>query len=258
MRPLPPLFATRRSPHVVDLWDSHLLEQGSASSWERHWSDEPPVYRITPHTVHTHSDPLLGRPHGPPGMLLRVDTPPHRAFVSLVADPIDDRPFRQSDIVYRGPWKTTPCLIHSWYHGTPIPLLEFDAEFPTEGENRMRIEEVDHDAIDIWFRRWRPDLAAGGRRRSPARGADGGISQPPPTQPTQQQQPVPKFVADALIADAVRKGATCPITLDPLETATAAATTCYHVFQANAIASWLAMTPTCPTCKASCRIVYSH
>jgi SUMO ligase MMS21 Smc5/6 complex component len=56
-------------------------------------------------------------------------------------------------------------------------------------------------------------------------------------------------VADALIAASVAAEATCPITMEPITAATAAVTSCFHVFEANAIAIWLTDHQTCPTCK---------
>jgi hypothetical protein len=57
-------------------------------------------------------------------------------------------------------------------------------------------------------------------------------------------------VADALIAAAVTKGATCPITMEAITDDTATVTPCYHVFDATALASWIAAgNTTCPTCK---------
>lgn len=66
---------------------------------------------------------------------------------------------------------------------------------------------------------------------------------------------VQKRVADLMIADAVSKGETCSITLNPLtqETATCVAP-CYHIFEKEAIQTWLATKHTCPECREPCSL----
>ena len=65
------------------------------------------------------------------------------------------------------------------------------------------------------------------------------------------RQPLPKFVADLLIRDAVARNATCPITMEPIQVATATATPCFHVFNADALAAWSASGhSTCPECRS--------
>jgi hypothetical protein len=59
--------------------------------------------------------------------------------------------------------------------------------------------------------------------------------------------PIPLFVAEALLKDA-----TCPITMDPVEKGDAAVTSCFHVFQRDAIEQWLVKQNTCPVCKKAC------
>ena len=69
-------------------------------------------------------------------------------------------------------------------------------------------------------------------------------------QPRQQTVPPPKFVADLIVADAVGRGATCPITMEPLTVESARVTPCFHVFDATALAAWLAAgNESCPVCK---------
>ena len=62
----------------------------------------------------------------------------------------------------------------------------------------------------------------------------------PQQQPQQQSTtPFPPHVVAAIIAAAVAAGATCPITMEPLESATAAVTPCGHVFQRAALTTWI-------------------
>lgn len=69
-------------------------------------------------------------------------------------------------------------------------------------------------------------------------------------QPRQQTVSPPKFVTDLIVADAVGRGATCPITMEPLTVESARVTPCFHVFDATALAAWLAAgNESCPVCK---------
>ena len=61
--------------------------------------------------------------------------------------------------------------------------------------------------------------------------------------------PLPKRIAWIIAEDASKQGETCSITLEPISPLTASVTTCYHVFESNALATWLATKPTCPMCK---------
>ena len=67
----------------------------------------------------------------------------------------------------------------------------------------------------------------------------------------QQQQPqaLPKHVAALVIDKAISEGALCPITMETLTAETAAVTSCGHVFQAEALHTWLSARGTCPECR---------
>jgi hypothetical protein len=76
--------------------------------------------------------------------------------------------------------------------------------------------------------------------------------EPEPTAPPEQTPrpyPMPKHVAELVIRQAVETAATCPITLEPIHQATAAVTSCGHVFAATAIRPWIAAHGTCPECR---------
>ena len=49
-----------------------------------------------------------------------------------------------------------------------------------------------------------------------------------------------------------KKGDTCPITMELLSPITASVTSCYHVFDTEAIDHWLTEHKTCPVCKQAC------
>lgn len=66
--------------------------------------------------------------------------------------------------------------------------------------------------------------------------------------------PLPAFVARALLRDAIASEQVCPITMDPLTEGAATVTTCFHVFDREAIAVWRTRTAACPVCKQVCDI----
>lgn len=77
-------------------------------------------------------------------------------------------------------------------------------------------------------------------------------SAPPAAEPVPAR--MPKHVADLVLRDAESRGATCPITMEPIKAADAAATSCGHVFQRAAIAEWLRAHTTCPECRQPCAV----
>jgi SUMO ligase MMS21 Smc5/6 complex component len=64
--------------------------------------------------------------------------------------------------------------------------------------------------------------------------------------------PVQKRVADIIIAHAIQSKESCPITMDPIDSASACVSPCYHCFQAEAIRTWLSTESTCPVCREAC------
>jgi hypothetical protein len=75
-----------------------------------------------------------------------------------------------------------------------------------------------------------------------------------PTAPSaeHQQQPLPPHVSALLITHAVSTCATCPITMEPIQAATATTTPCGHVFNRDALNHWTSRQSrhTCPECRA--------
>jgi hypothetical protein len=81
-----------------------------------------------------------------------------------------------------------------------------------------------------------------------------------PAQKVKPQQtpltPIPKRIAMLIAEDACKKDESCPISMEVLTVDTMAVTTCFHVFNQDAIAGWFAQSDskTCPVCRASCEI----
>ena len=74
------------------------------------------------------------------------------------------------------------------------------------------------------------------------------------SQSQSHQQPFPKHLVGQILATAETSNQLCSITMDPIRTATAAITSCGHIFQRDAIAHWLTAHATCPECRQPCRI----
>jgi len=73
---------------------------------------------------------------------------------------------------------------------------------------------------------------------------------PPPVRPPLKLKP---HTLQALIA--AEKGKECPISYMPIESTTAAVTSCQHVFQRSAITHWLSSHTNCPVCREECELI---
>jgi hypothetical protein len=78
---------------------------------------------------------------------------------------------------------------------------------------------------------------------------------------TQQQvrttvlKPIPERIAWLIAEDASKNKETCPITSEEISPVTAAVTTCFHVFENDAIQEWFNRNPVktkCPMCREVC------
>ena len=65
--------------------------------------------------------------------------------------------------------------------------------------------------------------------------------------------PIPRRIAWLVAEEASKNGETCSITLDDISPITASVTTCFHVFNSDAIAKWLITNSQCPMCKKRCQ-----
>jgi hypothetical protein len=79
---------------------------------------------------------------------------------------------------------------------------------------------------------------------------------PPLAIPTPQRQrrihTIPKRIAQVILEDAVNKGEVCPITMDDISIDTSKVTSCFHIFDGDAITTWLSRKAECPVCKETC------
>jgi hypothetical protein len=66
---------------------------------------------------------------------------------------------------------------------------------------------------------------------------------------------IPQHIVLALLRDAAMNDVSCPITSDDIDITNGAVTSCFHLFERDAIARWLAMPYSkdeCPVCKQPC------
>jgi hypothetical protein len=71
-----------------------------------------------------------------------------------------------------------------------------------------------------------------------------------PASPT--PDPIPLFVAETLLEKAILMNDMCTISMEPFKKGEAVATSCFHLFQREALAEWRVKHTTCPVCKKEC------
>ena len=62
-------------------------------------------------------------------------------------------------------------------------------------------------------------------------------------------EPIPQRIAWLIAEDACVRNEICSIILEPISPITSSVTNCFHVFETNAIKTWLEKNSTCPLCK---------
>ena len=66
---------------------------------------------------------------------------------------------------------------------------------------------------------------------------------------------IPPHIISAILRDAVMQGQECPITASELDVSNGAVTSCFHLFEKNAIMKWLMLPESkekCPVCNKPC------
>jgi len=67
--------------------------------------------------------------------------------------------------------------------------------------------------------------------------------------------PIPKNIAETLIRELIKNQQICPISHEPLQIETTVLTSCFHVFNGDALTTWLTSHNSCPICKQSTEII---
>jgi hypothetical protein len=247
----PPLFAIALPAHGqlrrVWLFEAHRLNQEGSRHYSirmrpstrfRHWYDEHPGFLMEDADASEWFDRttfILDRPGRNRGYML---APP-------------DEWDQVREVHMR--WRFSGAVIYSMLCPDPIPILnmEHSEYLQVTMVNEMRIVPATRVIYRVWRRRWDPEFVA--REIETAIEVRVALRRDVEHErlhtPVAAAVPVPKFVADALVTAAVAAEAICPITMEPITAASAAVTSCFHVFEANAIAIWLTTNHSCPTCK---------
>lgn len=212
-------------------------------------NDEGSFYAVRPHIPPRHD-------HNFPAFMIDGASPfhaypphgQHGRDMFVVEDP-------RYNIRFRTEWHSVGRTLYSMLDANPIPVINIDRnhDLPCLEDNCLRVVEGDRRELHLWEQRWNPHVVIrllherDRERDREERRARPPAPAPVPVAPT----PVPKFVANALIRDAVAKNDTCPITMEPLTAETTAVTHCFHLFERNAIATWLASDAghACAVCK---------
>lgn len=78
----------------------------------------------------------------------------------------------------------------------------------------------------------------------------------------QLQKGIPRRIAWLISEDACKRGEVCPIAQEELSPLTSSVTTCFHVFNTEAIASWAARHEgrdlPCPVCREPCKTTVAY
>jgi hypothetical protein len=92
-------------------------------------------------------------------------------------------------------------------------------------------------------------------RSPPAPSQPAAPPSPPPSPPQQSQAlrtEIPKFVADMIKSEAIRDKKSCPITMNTVTSEMACSiTSCFHLFDRAALATWMEKESKCPICKTA-------
>jgi hypothetical protein len=83
--------------------------------------------------------------------------------------------------------------------------------------------------------------------------------EPPPL--AIMQEKLPKRIAWLIAEDACKAGETCPISTNEISPITSSVTTCYHVFETEAINEWIQRHPIntpCPVCRKPCETTIAY
>lgn len=248
---LPSLFVVARDHHagVGFLFEARSLHDDEPP-WPVAGGTGPDEYEVRPYDPHTSL----------PAFVSATNDRPRRRRIHIRVTPSQHPQHWDSQWRFvTTSWSATGYAAHMMTSPQPVPIIDIDAaDLPCSEQNRITLIPARARDMRIWSAQW--DAARVMERLTRRRRSDSSDSEVEPQQPTAPTPPPvalpPKFVADALIRDAVSRTATCPITMESLKADTAAVTACFHIFDRDAIAAWLARSNSCcAVCKQRTAVV---
>jgi hypothetical protein len=144
-----------------------------------------------------------------------------------------------------------------------IPILKV-AGIAIQGIQKLKqyTVTVDHDTAtylmntQLWLTP--PASAAASASAAPAAAAASSAS----VSQVHQKKGIPRRIAWLIAEDACKRGEVCPIVQEELSPLTSSVTSCFHVFNTEAIASWAARQEgrelPCPVCREPCQTTVAY
>lgn len=239
--PLPPLFAIL----------GH--DEGHDNAWvySTLWDPTSGTWHVSPHRIYP-SDAFT------PAFIMDSDARGRTERATLTIHSPTPRPMSSAIHHTTTEWRYDAWRIYSMFDPHPIPVITLGGPYdPVRlaryATNTIHVHPGTAETLAFWRRRWDPEGIL--------EDLDTFLHPPAPPPPIVKTKTVtvtatpPAFVTALIVADAVAKADTCPITLSPITVANAAVTSCFHVFDGEAIATWLSEHKTCPVCKQATTVV---
>lgn len=238
--PLPPLFA--------------IVEYDNAWVYSTLYDPTTGTWHVSPHRIYP-PDAFT------PAFIMDADGRGRTERATLTLHTPTPRPTGTQISHVTAEWRYDAWRIYSMFDPHPIPVITLSDPYDPSmsvrlaryATNTIHIHPGTEATLAFWRRRWDPEGIL--------EDLDAFLHPPAPPPPiiktktvTAPAPPPPVYVTALIVADAVAKADTCPITLEPITTATAAVTDCFHVFDRAAITTWLSEHKTCPVCKATASV----
>jgi hypothetical protein len=223
---------------------------GNACVYKTLWDPVTSAWHISPHRIYTDDGIPAFTMESYPGHEERTDI--------LIHHPLTRGAVHMSPRTTVA-WRYAELTIYSLLDPTPIRVVEVhnpydrreQVRFPQYSTNALFPQPGSPISLEFWRQRWEPGAIMEDLEKflHPPVPVLIPVEAPPPKVKGGPKESIPAFVRNVLIADAVAKATTCPITMEPLTAANAAVTTCFHLFQKEAIGTWLRDHSSCPVCK---------
>lgn len=230
---------------LIYLWDIHhggwTPDIAAMSAWR---TGDMRIYRPPQTTTEFVTMPgHVRRPAMTDTELRDICATASRPWIPVAAIPI----VTETDISQFDAWSINPEAndhIPTTWESAAVPLLHYDTDiaprfFPSYNQDdeaatalvdiRQEVSVPSAPPLEEWGQNLSVELRG------------------PPVEPTAEQ--LPRHVATIVLEQAIATGATCPISMEPIQRLGASVTGCGHVFQTTALRRWMADRGTCPECR---------